>query len=249
MGNNESVEPLVSNLYVHRGLSGEYIIVNRYLIKDLTERGLWDKYVCNQILAEKGSIANILTIPEELKEIYKTVWELKMRTLIDMAADRGAFIDQSQSLNLFVASPTTQKLTSMHFYSWKKGLKTGCYYLRTRPAVDAIAFTVDQQMLAEKPETEFDSDFEFKFTFDFKFESEFEFKFEFKSSTESTNGTVMQVTVTPATGPTNVKVTQVAVIPNMSKIIPVLEEQGIVHDVAEVPYSQSNFEVCEMCSG
>lgn len=98
----------------------------------------------NRILANGGSVAGITEIPEKMREVYKTVWELKMRTLIDMAADRGAFIDQSQSLNLFVAAPTTQKLTSMHFYSWKQGLKTGCYYLRTRPAADAIQFTVDQ---------------------------------------------------------------------------------------------------------
>ena len=106
--------------------------------------GLWSKSMKNRILSNGGSVQGISEIPARMQEVYKTVWELKMRSLIDMAADRGAFIDQSQSLNLFVAAPTTQKLTSMHFYSWKQGLKTGCYYLRTRPAADAIQFTVEK---------------------------------------------------------------------------------------------------------
>ncbi|KAJ1485937.1 hypothetical protein T484DRAFT_1944563 [Baffinella frigidus] len=127
-----------------------FAIVNPHLLKTLTELGLWGPQMKNRILANKGSIQGIQEIPEHTREVYKTVWELKMRSIIDMAADRGAFIDQSQSLNLFVAAPTAAKLTSMHFYSWKKGLKTGCYYLRTRPAADAIAFTVDTAALVEK---------------------------------------------------------------------------------------------------
>jgi ribonucleoside-diphosphate reductase alpha subunit len=149
LGNNECFEPYTSNIYSRRVMSGEFAIVNPHLLKDLTDLGLWDVRMKNRILAHKGSVAHIPEIPADIKAIYKTVWELKMRTIIDMAADRGAFIDQSQSLNLFVAAPTTQKLTSMHFYSWKRGLKTGCYYLRTRPAVDAIAFTVDTESVKE----------------------------------------------------------------------------------------------------
>jgi ribonucleoside-diphosphate reductase alpha subunit len=144
LGNNECFEPYTSNIYTRRVMSGEYAVVNPHLLKELVEMGLWNKSMKNRILSNGGSVQGIPEIPEKMREVYKTVWELKMRTLIDMAADRGAFIDQSQSLNLFVAAPTTQKLTSMHFYSWKKGLKTGCYYLRSRPAADAIQFTVDK---------------------------------------------------------------------------------------------------------
>lgn len=150
LGNNECFEPYTSNIYSRRVMSGEFAIVNPHLLKELTDRGIWDSKMKNRILADKGSVQNISEIPQDVRDIYKTVWELKMRVLIDMAADRGAFIDQSQSLNLFVAAPTTQKLTSMHFYSWKKGLKTGCYYLRTRPAVDAIQFTVDKVAAASQ---------------------------------------------------------------------------------------------------
>jgi len=148
LGNNECFEPYTSNIYTRRVMSGEYAVVNPHLLKELTELGLWNKSIKNRILAAQGSIQGIHEIPFKIKEVYKTVWEMKMRSLIDMAADRGAFIDQSQSLNLFVAAPNTQKLTSMHFYAWKKGLKTGCYYLRTRPAADAIQFTVDVSDLA-----------------------------------------------------------------------------------------------------
>jgi ribonucleoside-diphosphate reductase alpha subunit len=143
LGNNECFEPYTSNIYTRRVMSGEYAVVNPHLLKELTELGLWNKSIKNRILAAQGSIQGIPEIPHRIKEVYKTVWEMKMRSIIDMAADRGAYIDQSQSLNLFVAAPNTQKLTSMHFYAWKRGLKTGCYYLRTRPAADAIQFTVD----------------------------------------------------------------------------------------------------------
>lgn len=119
-------------------------------MRDLAERGLWNEQMRNMIIANNGSVANIPSIPESLQSLYRTVWEVPQRALIDMAADRGAYIDQSHSLNIFIAEPNYAKLTSMHFYGWKKGLKTGMYYLRTRPAVDAIKFTVDQTALASK---------------------------------------------------------------------------------------------------
>src|SRR5207344_3088581 len=126
-------------------LSGEFIIVNKHLLKDLVQLGLWNNDMKNRIIAANGSIKDIDNIPTDIKELYKTVWEIKQRNLIDMAADRGAFICQSQSLNLFVEKPTTAKLTSMHFYAWKKGLKTGMYYLRTQAATQAVKFTVENQ--------------------------------------------------------------------------------------------------------
>jgi ribonucleotide reductase alpha subunit len=146
LGNNESIEPFTSNLYTRSCLSGNFIVVNKHLMKSLIDLGLWNEKMRMQIIAEKGSIQNINNIPQKLKDLYKTVWELKMKTLIDMSADRGAFICQSQSLNMFVAEPSLSKLTSMHFHSWKKGLKTGMYYLRTRPKAEAIQFTVDKSV-------------------------------------------------------------------------------------------------------
>jgi len=188
LGNNESFEPFTSNIYNRRVLAGEFPVVNRHLLRDLIERGLWNPMTRNLIIAvrwerregvggsevhirermpssspflralhtapiaawsqRKGSIQDVPGMPDDLKELYKTVWEIKQRTLIDMAADRGAFICQSQSLNLFIADPSVAKLTSAHFYAWRKGLKTGMYYLRTRPRADAIAFTVDQAAIA-----------------------------------------------------------------------------------------------------
>ncbi|MCU7550477.1 ribonucleoside-diphosphate reductase subunit alpha [Chitinophagaceae bacterium LB-8] len=145
LGNNECFEPYTSNIYVRRVLSGEFIVVNKHLLKDLVTLGLWNHDMKNKIIAANGSIQNINGIPADIKELYKTVWEIKQRSLIDMAADRGAFICQSQSLNLFVDNPTTAKLTSMHFYAWKRGLKTGMYYLRTQAASQAIQFTVEKQ--------------------------------------------------------------------------------------------------------
>jgi ribonucleoside-diphosphate reductase alpha chain len=145
LGNNECFEPYTSNIYVRRVLSGEFVIVNKYLLKDLVERGLWNDEMKNKIIASNGSVQSIAEIPQDLKDLYKTVWEIKQRTLIDMAADRGAYICQSQSLNLFVQQPTKAKLTSMHFYAWKKGLKTGMYYLRTQAAAQAVQFTVIRQ--------------------------------------------------------------------------------------------------------
>jgi ribonucleoside-diphosphate reductase alpha chain len=145
LGNNECFEPYTSNIYTRRVLSGEFVIVNKHLLKDLVSLGLWNNDMKNKIIAANGSVQNIREIPAELKELYKTVWEIKQRNLIDMAADRGAYICQSQSLNLFVDNPTAAKLTSMHFYAWKKGLKTGMYYLRTQAAAQAVQFTVEKQ--------------------------------------------------------------------------------------------------------
>jgi ribonucleoside-diphosphate reductase alpha chain len=130
---------------VRRVLSGEFIIVNKHLLKDLVQLGLWNDTMKNKIIAANGSIQQINEIPDDIKALYKTVWEIKQRHLIDMAADRGAYICQSQSLNLFVDNPTVAKLTSMHFYAWKKGLKTGMYYLRTQAAAQAVQFTVEKQ--------------------------------------------------------------------------------------------------------
>jgi len=150
LGVNECFEPFASNLYVRRVKAGEFIIVNPHLIQDLTDLGIWNKNVRNQLMRDGGSVSKIDCVPDRLKELYKTVWEMKMKDVIDMAADRGKFIDQSQSLNLFMAVPTANKLTAMHFYAWKKGLKTGMYYLRTRPAVNAIQYTVSKSMTEEE---------------------------------------------------------------------------------------------------
>jgi ribonucleoside-diphosphate reductase subunit M1 len=149
LGNNECFEPYTSNIYVRRVLSGEFTVVNQHLLNDLTTLGLWDSSVKNEMVAANGSVME-LEIPENLKAIYKTVWEIKQRILVDMAADRGAYIDQSQSFNVHMSDPNFGKLTSLHFHAWKQGLKTGMYYLRTRAAADAIKFTVDQQALAKK---------------------------------------------------------------------------------------------------
>jgi ribonucleoside-diphosphate reductase alpha chain len=147
LGNNECFEPYTSNIYTRRVLSGEFPIVNKHLLKDLVKLNLWNDTMKQKIIAANGSVQSIPEIPDHIKEIYKTVWEIKQRAIIDMAADRGAFIDQSQSLNVFIDNPNFAKLTSMHFYAWKKGLKTGMYYLRSKSAADAIKFTIDQNML------------------------------------------------------------------------------------------------------
>ena len=142
LGNNECFEPYTSNVYTRRVLSGEFIVVNKHLLHDLIDLGLWNDDMKNALMASNGSVQHIEGVPENLKAIYKTVWEISMRDILDMAADRGIFIDQSQSLNLFMEAPNMGKLTSMHFYAWKKGLKTGMYYLRSKPASSAIKFTV-----------------------------------------------------------------------------------------------------------
>jgi ribonucleoside-diphosphate reductase alpha subunit len=156
LGFNECIEPFTSNIYTRRTLAGEFIVVNKYLMKDLEKLDLWNENMKQQIIARNGSIQGIEEIPEAIQKLYRTSWEIKQKTLIDMAAARGAFICQSQSLNLFVADPNYAKLTSMHFYAWKKGLKTGIYYLRTRAPVMAQKFTVDPELqkAAEKSEQE-----------------------------------------------------------------------------------------------
>jgi len=153
LGNNECFEPYTSNLYTRRVLSGEFIIVNKHLLKDLVDLGLWNEDMKQELMRSNGSIQDIKQIPDELKELYKTVWEMSMKDIIDMARHRGYFIDQSQSLNLFMEGATMSKLTSMHFYAWKSGLKTGMYYLRTKSAVDAIKFTLEKKEKAEVEET------------------------------------------------------------------------------------------------
>jgi ribonucleotide reductase alpha subunit len=142
LGNNESFEPYTQNLYVRRVLSGEFVQVNRHLLRDLIKRGLWTEEMRMQLIAYNGSVQR-LEVPLEIKELYKTVWEIKQRIVLDMAADRGAYIDQSQSLNIHMVDATTAKLSSMHFHGWQLGLKTGMYYLRTKAATEAIKFTVD----------------------------------------------------------------------------------------------------------
>ncbi len=143
LGNNECFEPYTSNIYTRRVLSGEFIVVNKHLLEDLVELGLWDENLKQQIMRANGSVQHVDEIPQDIKDLYKTVWEMSMKDIIDMSRQRGYFIDQSQSLNLFLEGATMAKLTSMHFYAWKSGLKTGMYYLRTKSAVDAIKFTLD----------------------------------------------------------------------------------------------------------
>ncbi len=149
LGNNECFEPYTSNIYSRRVLSGEFVVVNKHLLSDLVDLGLWNETIKNKIIRANGSVQQIEEIPQNIKDLYRTAWEIKQRTLIDMAADRGAYIDQSQSLNLFVENANFAKLTSMHFYAWKKGLKTGMYYLRTKAAADAIKFTLEKQAEAQ----------------------------------------------------------------------------------------------------
>lgn len=153
LGNNEAFEPYTSNIYTRRTLSGEFIIVNKHLLRDLVKLGIWNDDLKNKLILGNGSVQQIDEIPQNLKDLYKTAWELSQKVIINLAADRGAYIDQSQSLNLFMENPTFGKLTSMHFYGWKAGLKTGMYYLRSKAATSAIQFTVDKAKKAEpKPE-------------------------------------------------------------------------------------------------
>jgi len=149
LGNNECFEPYTSNIYTRRVLSGEFIIVNKHLLKDLVKEGLWNKEMRQKIMAANGSVQNINEVPQRLKDLYKTAWEISQKAIIDQAADRGAYICQSQSLNIFMENANFGKLTSMHFSGWEKGLKTGMYYLRTKAATDAIKFTVDKSVVEE----------------------------------------------------------------------------------------------------
>ena len=154
LGNNECFEPYTSNIYTRRVLSGEFIVVNKHLLEDLVNLGLWNEDMKQQLMKANGSIQHINGIPDNIKELYKTVWEMSMKDIIDMSRQRGYFIDQSQSLNLFMEGATMAKLTSMHFYAWKSGLKTGMYYLRTKSAVDAIKFTINNTKAALTTESE-----------------------------------------------------------------------------------------------
>jgi ribonucleoside-diphosphate reductase alpha chain len=147
LGNTECFEPITSNLYTRRTLAGEFIVPNKHLLNELIELGIWNEKLRQKLIAANGSVQNLLEIPADVRHRYRTVWEMRMRDIIDMAADRGPFICQSQSLNLFLSEPSVSKLTSMHFYAWKKGLKTGCYYLRTEAARDAIKFTLDKELI------------------------------------------------------------------------------------------------------
>ncbi|MFM1915009.1 MAG: hypothetical protein RLZZ531_678 [Bacteroidota bacterium] len=149
LGNNECFEPYTSNIYTRRVLSGEFIIVNKHLLKDLVREGLWNKDMRQKIMTANGSVQNIKEVPQRLKDLYKTAWEISQKAIIDQAADRGAYICQSQSLNIFMENANFGKLTSMHFYGWEKGLKTGMYYLRTKAATDAIKFTVEKTVVEE----------------------------------------------------------------------------------------------------
>ena len=151
LGNNECFEPYTSNIYTRRVLSGEFIVVNKHLLEDLVERGLWNEEMKQELMRANGSVQQIEGIPDDIKELYKTVWEMSMKDIIDMSRQRGYFIDQSQSLNLFMEGATMAKLTSMHFYAWKSGLKTGMYYLRTKSAVDAIKFTLSNKEKVASP--------------------------------------------------------------------------------------------------
>ena len=157
LGNNESTEPFTSNMYNRRVLAGEFPVVNKHLLRDLISLGLWSDDMRQKIIEHEGSIQNIPQIPQNLKNVYKTVWEISQKVILELAADRAAFICQSQSLNIHIAEPTNKKLTSMHFYAWKKGLKTGMYYLRSRPKANAIQFTVQKQLTSELKRTSLSS--------------------------------------------------------------------------------------------
>ena len=146
LGNNECFEPYTSNIYTRRVLAGEYVVINNYLIQDLIDYNIWNEDLKDKIIVEDGSVQNINDIPKFIKDKYKTAWELKQKNIIDMSVDRGKYICQSQSLNLSIEAPTFKTISSMHFYSWKKGLKTGMYYLRSRPSSKAIQFTVDPEI-------------------------------------------------------------------------------------------------------
>jgi ribonucleoside-diphosphate reductase alpha chain len=152
LGNNECFEPFTSNLYVRHVLAGDFIIINKYLVDDLVALGLWNSDIRNQIIADNGSVQGLAGLPSEIRERYRTAWEIPMKTIINMSADRAPYVCQSQSLNLFVADPTYARISSMHVYAWKKGLKTGCYYLRTKAVAAAQKFTVEPTAAAAAPD-------------------------------------------------------------------------------------------------
>ena len=145
-GNNESTEPYTSNIYSRRVVAGEFAVVNKHLVRELIGLGIWNENMRNRVIASRGSVQDILEIPPKVRAVFKTVWEISQKTIIDMSADRAPFVCNGQSMNIYIADPTPNKLTSMHFYSWRKGLKTGMYYLRSRPKSDAIQFTVEPEI-------------------------------------------------------------------------------------------------------
>ena len=149
MGNNECFEPYTSNIYIRRTIAGEFVVVNKHLVNDLQKLNIWSSEMKDNIIRHNGSIQNIPQIPNDLKSLYKTAWEISQKVLIDQSADRSPFICQSQSLNLFMAKPEMKKLSAMHFYAWSKGLKTGMYYLRTQPAANPIQFTISNEEVCE----------------------------------------------------------------------------------------------------
>jgi ribonucleoside-diphosphate reductase alpha subunit len=153
MGNSECFEPYQSNIFKRQTLAGSFVVINKYLLQELIQMGVWDVTMKNSIIENGGSIQNINNIPEEIRKRYKTIWEMSNKVYIDMAADRGAFVCQSQSMNLWVSNPTMRTLSSMHMYAWTKGLKTGSYYLRSQPAVDAQQFTIDPSIMDIRQET------------------------------------------------------------------------------------------------
>ena len=146
MGNNECIEPYTSNIYLRRTIAGEFVVINKHLVNDLQDLDMWSPNMKNEIIKHNGSIQNISSIPKDIKDLYKTAWEISQKVLIDQSADRSPFICQSQSLNLFLAKPEMRKLNAMHFYAWEKGLKTGMYYLRTQPAASAIKYTIPSEV-------------------------------------------------------------------------------------------------------
>ena len=148
LGNNECFEPYTTNIYLRRTLAGEFVVVNKHLVKDLQKLGLWSKEMKDLMIKAGGSVQNITNIPDDIKKLYKTVWEISQKVIIDMAADRGVFVDQSQSMNLFIESPTVSKLSSMHMYAWKSGLKTGMYYLRSKAKAKPIQYSLDAECTA-----------------------------------------------------------------------------------------------------
>ena len=159
LGNNECFEPITSNIYTRRTVAGDFVVVNKYLVKDLMNLELWNESMKNKIIEYGGSIQNIDDIPQHLKDLYKTVWETKQKHILDQAADRGPFICQTQSMNLFFEEPTQNTLTSAFFYGWKKGLKTGCYYIRTRPKAQAQQFTIDAKKVQKQTNQGNDSNY------------------------------------------------------------------------------------------
>ncbi|MCF8275114.1 MAG: ribonucleoside-diphosphate reductase subunit alpha [Flavobacteriales bacterium] len=218
LGNNECFEPYHSNIYTRRVLSGEFVVVNKHLLKDLVKLGLWNDDMKNKLIAANGSVQNIEEIPANIRQLYRTIWELSMKDIIDMAADRGAFIDQSQSLNLFMQNPNFGKLTSMHFYAWKAGLKTGMYYLRTQAAASAIQFTVSKEAKTEPTANTTEN----------------------RSTEEMSKAPASPVAAKPAELATPVMITRPSASSNV-------QPTNMVEAQAQITCSLDNPEGCEMC--